>query len=115
MQRRRWNQTKGREAERRAEAYLRDAGYRVIGRNVRLPNGELDLVCVDGAMLVFVEVKARGTKGYGSALSAVDANKRNTLRQLGADYAQILAPGARFRFDIVAIDGERIALYRNAF
>jgi putative endonuclease len=115
MKRPKWNQRRGREGERRAEAYLRDLGYQIVGRNVRLPYGELDLVCVDGATLVFVEVKARSAMGYGSALSAVDSRKRTTLRRLGADYAQIIAPGARFRFDVVAVDGERIALYRNAF
>lgn len=110
-----WNRTKGREGERRAEAYLRARGYRVVDRNVRLPGGELDLVCVDGTTLVFVEVKARSGADFGRALGAVDARKRTTLRRLAADYAQIVAPGARFRFDIVALDGETIVLHRNAF
>lgn len=110
-----WNRTKGREGERRAEAYLRASGYRIAGRNVRLPDGEIDFVCVDGATLVFVEVKSRSTADFGMALGAVDARKRTTLRRLAADYAQIIAPGARFRFDVVALDGERIVLHRNAF
>jgi putative endonuclease len=115
MMKRLWNRTKGRDGERRAEEFLRDRGYRVIGRNVRLPGGEIDLVCVDGTTLVFVEVKARSGKDFGRALGAVDARKRTTLRRLGADYAQIAAPGARFRFDVVALDGETIVLHRNAF
>jgi len=115
MSKRLWNRTKGREGERRAEAYLRALGYHVVGRNVRLPNGELDLVCLDGATLVFVEVKARSAADFGRALGAVDARKRTTLRRLAADYAQIVAPGARFRFDVVALDGETIVLHRNAF
>jgi len=110
-----WNQHKGRAGEDRAAAYLEACGYRVLARNVRLPHGELDLVCSDGATLVFVEVKARSAKTFGSAIAAVDAAKRRKIRSSAADYAQIVAPGARFRFDVVALDGERIALYRDAF
>lgn len=110
-----WNRCKGREGEDRAAEFLRARGYRVLARNVRFPRGELDLVCLDGATLVFVEVKARSAKAYGSALGAVDARKRRTLRRLAGEYAQIVAPNARYRFDVVAIDGERIALHRNAF
>jgi putative endonuclease len=106
---------KGRQGEDRAAAYLRARGYRVLQRNVRLPGGEIDFVCIDGATLVFVEVKSRATATFGSALRAVDARKRRTLRRLAADYAQIVAPLARIRFDIVALDGDRIALHRNAF
>lgn len=106
---------KGRDGETRAEAFLAALGYRVLERNARLPGGEIDLVCVDGATLVFVEVKRRDGTRFGSALSGVDARKRARLRALAADYAQILAPQARVRFDVVALDGERTTLHRNAF
>ena len=106
---------KGGAGEEAAAALLRARGYRVLERNVRLPGGEIDLVCLDGATLVFVEVKSRGAAGFGPALRAVDARKRAVLRRIAADYAQIVAPSARFRFDIVALDGERIVLHRNAF
>jgi putative endonuclease len=106
---------KGSVGEDVAAAYLIARGYRVLERNVRIPGGEIDLVCLDGATLVFVEVKSRGKMGFGSALHAVDARKRAVLRRLAADYAQIVAPNARYRFDIVALDGERIILHRNAF
>lgn len=106
---------KGRAGESRAEAFLRGAGYEVLERNVRVPGGEIDLICRDGATLVFVEVKARGSRSFGSALSAVDARKRTRLRRLAADYAQIVAPKATCRFDVVALDGDRMTLTRNAF
>jgi len=106
---------KGRAGESRAEAFLQAAGYEVLERNVRVPGGEIDLICRDGATLVFVEVKARGSRSFGSALSAVDARKRTRLRRLAADYAQIVAPRATCRFDVVALDGDRMTLTRNAF
>ncbi len=109
------NASKGRAGEERAAQFLQSEGYRVLQRNVRLPGGEIDLVCRDGDVVVFVEVKLRNTVGYGRALSAVDARKRSRLRRLAADYVQIVAPNAGVRFDVVAVDGERMILHRNAF
>jgi putative endonuclease len=66
-------------------------------------------------VIVFVEVKARASGRFGSALGAVDAPKRRTLRALAADWLQIAAPGAHARFDIVTVDGDRAELHRGAF
>jgi putative endonuclease len=109
------NGEKGRAGEDRAAAFLEESGYRIVRRNLRLPGGEVDLLCRDGETLVFVEVKFRTSGRFGSAVSAVDSRKRATLRRLAADYAQIVAPTARVRFDVVAVDGSRMILYRNAF
>lgn len=80
-----------------------------------MPGGEIDLVCRDGDTIVFVEVKARTNDRFGKALSAVDSRKRATIRRLAADYVQIVAPNAHVRFDVVAVDGDRMTLHRNAF
>jgi putative endonuclease len=109
------NGPKGRAGEDRAAAFLAEHGYRVLARNVRLPGGEIDAICLDGLTLVIVEVKRRDTTGFGSALGAVDARKRATLRRIAADYAQVVAPQAKIRFDVVALDGNRVRLHRNAF
>jgi putative endonuclease len=109
------NSAKGRTGEDRASSFLRARGYRVLARNVRLPGGEIDAVCLDGPTLVIVEVKRRDSKTFGSALRAVDARKRATLRRIAADYAQIVAPAATIRFDIVTLDGRELTLHRNAF
>ncbi len=105
----------GSAAEERAAAYLRDAGYRIVARNVRGPSGEIDIVAWDGPLLAFVEVKARRTHSFGTALGAVDARKRKRLRAAAADYQQFVAPDAKARFDVLAIDGDRVRLVRNAF
>jgi len=109
------NGAKGRLAEDLASRYLVSCGYRVLARNVRVPGGEIDAVCLDGPTLVIVEVKRRDSRTFGSALHSVDARKRATLRRIAADYAQIVAPSAKLRFDIVTLDGERVQLHRNAF
>jgi putative endonuclease len=107
--------TKGRLGEDRASRFLASCGYRVLARNVRLPGGEIDAVCLDGETLVMVEVKLRDSRTFGSALAAVDARKRARLRSAAADYAQVVAPSAKVRFDVVALDGSRLVLHRNAF
>lgn len=107
--------SKGRRGEDAAAVFLERRGYRVIARNYRTPDGEADLICLEAGMLVFVEVKRRDGRGFGTALAAVDRRKRARLRRVAEDVAQIVAPGRQIRFDVVAIDGNRLALHRNAF
>ena len=87
----------------------------MIGRNVRLPGGEIDVIARERETIVFVEVKARDSRRFGSALSAVDARKRRTLRAIAADWLQIAAPGAVARFDVITIEDGRPRLHRGAF
>jgi putative endonuclease len=105
----------GRDGEYAAVRLLEDAGYDVLARNVRLPGGEIDVIARDRDVIVFVEVKARSSRRFGSALGAVDARKRRTLRALAADWLQIAAPGARARFDVVTVEDGGIRLHRGAF
>ena len=107
--------SKGKAGEDAAMAFLESHGYRVVARNVRLPGGEIDAICVEAGILVIVEVKRRDSRSFGSALGAVDRKKQASLRALAADYAQIVAPRAQIRFDVVALDGNRTTLHRNAF
>jgi putative endonuclease len=99
--------TVGDEGEGRAEAYLRQRGFRILGRNVRSPLGELDLVADDQGVLVFVEVKRRRTGTFGGAIEAVDARKRAKLIQLAAQYlAQHRIRNRACRFDVVVIQDD---------
>ena len=106
---------RGRAGEDAAAALLESHGYRIVGRNVRLPGGEIDIIARDGDTVVFVEVKARASTAYGSAVGAVDARKRATLRSVASDWLQVAAPRARARFDIVTFDRGRATLHRGAF
>jgi putative endonuclease len=105
----------GRGGEDAACAYLERLGYRIVGRNVRCGRGEIDAIARDGETLVFVEVMARRGRSRGSAVSAVDARKRKQLRALAEDFLQFAPAGTKARFDVLAIDGERIAHFRGAF
>jgi len=99
---------------------LKEKGYKIIERNFKTPIGEIDIVAREGQTLVFVEVKTRGSKAFGSAKWAVDRKKQQKLSRLALYYLNLKAWKDRpARFDVVAVDlerqGERIELFRNAF
>ena len=99
----------GRTAERLVAERLERAGWRIVGRNVRLPSGELDLVALDGDTLVFVEVKAgRVGAALGPELPAhaVGRRKQLKLRRLAREWIwERRGPSgvAGYRFDVVGV------------
>src|SRR5438128_11261618 len=86
-----------------AENHLRGLGYEIVGRDIRTPLGQLDLVATDGATLVFVEVKTRAGHGFGLPQEAVDARKIRKLRQLARDYLKLRPHRGAVRFDVVGL------------
>ena len=105
----------GRAGEDAAVEYLRSLGFEILRRNLRGPGGEIDVVAREGDLVVVVEVKARTTRTFGAALGAVDARKRRRIRAVAEDFLQFFAPGAKARFDVLAIDGAAIRLHRGAW
>jgi putative endonuclease len=101
----------GREAEEAAAAYLRRAGWRLLGQNVRVGRGELDLIVRRGRVLAFVEVKARRTATCGAPEDAVSLRKRRQVARLAelwlAARPWALSGVDEVRFDIVAVDAGR--------
>jgi putative endonuclease len=99
-----WRRWFGSRSERAAERFLRRLGYRIVARNYHCPHGELDLVAVDGANVVFVEV--RSTEGHDPAAPAASVNdeKQRRLTKLALHFLQkhrLLNHSARF--DVLAI------------
>src|SRR5215217_5370179 len=47
----------GDQGERIAARHLKQLGYRILARQTRSKLGEIDLIALDGATIVFVEVK----------------------------------------------------------
>src|SRR5437016_14058692 len=73
---------RGARGERLAGRFLRSHGYKILYRNFRARGGgEIDIVCRDGDMLVFVEVKTRGDETFGRAIEAVDRHKPMRVSQ----------------------------------
>jgi len=97
-------QTLGRAAENAAATYLARAGFKVLERNVRLGHGEIDLVCRDGDVVVFVEVKCRRASWGDSPAAAVSWHKQRRLTRLAQHYLKWRRlDGVRCRFDVVSV------------
>jgi putative endonuclease len=96
--------TLGQEAEEVAARFLEDAGLRVMERNVRFPHGEIDLVCRDGGVVVFVEVKCRHARWGDAPAEAVSWHKQRRLTRLAQHYLKWRRlEHARCRFDVVGV------------
>ena len=105
---------KGREAEARAAQHLARHGLTVLARNYRCRGGEIDLVCRDGATLVFVEVRLRTRRGYGGAAASITAAKRRRI-ELAAGHYLSGKPWPACRFDVVLLGADAIDWIRDAF
>ncbi len=94
----------GRYGEDVAARYVQDAGWRLLDRNWRGPDGELDIVAMDGSALVTVEVKTRRGVGFGYPAEAVTARKIARLRRLTAQWvaAHDVRPRS-IRIDVIAV------------
>ena len=98
----------GRAAEAAAADYLVGRGWRLLGRNVRIGRGELDLIARRGSTLAFVEVKARRSRSCGAPEDAVDARKRRQVARLAEIWLGSRPWALRgvddVRFDVLAVD-----------
>lgn len=114
------SRSRGRWGEARAAAHYRAIGFEILDRNWRSPlralPGELDLVLRRDDQIVFCEVKARRTAGFGGAAHAVGDDKQSRIRALAEAWLVAAAPGAvDVRFDVIAIEGVTLTHYVSAF
>lgn len=104
-------------AEYRAAELLAQKGYRIIAKNVNYPKiGELDLVCDDAGVVVFVEVKYRTDEGYGNPIEGITVPKMRKLIKAANRYlADNRLSDAIVRFDVVCVLADNIEHHINAF
>ncbi|HEX7781668.1 MAG TPA: YraN family protein [Sphingobium sp.] len=93
---------RGRQAERICAWWLRLKGWKILARRVRTPLGEIDLIARRGAMIAFVEVKARAT--VAELDFAIDERRLSRV----AAAAEILwptymQPGDDMRIDVMLL------------
>lgn len=107
----------GADKEQMAADYLLSRGMRIVERNFRGHQGEIDIIGYEGNYLVFVEVRYRSGRNFGSAVETVDYRKQRQICKV-ADYYRFLhhlLDDAMIRYDVVAIQGEEIQWIPNAF
>ena len=83
----------GRAGEAAAAALLRRSGYKIIERNFRVREGEIDIVAEHSGDLVFVEVKARRSGAFGKPEESVTEAKK--ARLVAAAQAYMAGRGPR--------------------
>src|SRR5262245_12910474 len=108
----------GEQYESLAADYLSARGFRIIERNFTCKGGELDLVCDDAGTLVFVEVRARADGDYGSPEETIRHEKKHRIVHAARVYLQargIVEEATPCRFDVIAVEGEEIRYFMNAF
>jgi putative endonuclease len=87
-----------------AATYLTDVGLRVLDRNWRCREGELDIVAREADALVFCEVKTRRGTGFGHPVEAVTSAKQRRLRTLAQRWLAAHDEHApELRFDVVGV------------
>jgi putative endonuclease len=95
----------GKFAEGRAEAYLRAQGLVLVARNARSRFGEIDLIMQDRDVLVFVEVRSRSRKDFGSAADSITSTKQRRIVLAAREYLARQSALPPCRFDVVTLDG----------
>ena len=112
-------------------AYLVGEGVKIIDRNVRCGKiGEIDIIGLetasgvsaeilrdseDAQTLIFFEVKYRKNHSHGYPAEAVDKKKQSKIRKCAEYYLTYKSEKRFIRFDVIAVEGEEINWYKNAF
>ncbi len=92
--------------------FLGNNGYRIIERNFRCPCGEADVIAMQKDTLVFVEVRTKSSRSFGTPEESITSAKMEKLRNVAAYYWQSRENlPENWRIDVVAIqmDGQRIS------
>lgn len=94
----------GRAGEDLAAEHLSACGWQIVDRNLRLRQGELDIVALAHTTLVFVEVKTRRSFVTGVPQAAVTPDKLRRLRRLAGEYLmERSTPHRDVRIDVIGI------------
>ena len=107
---------RGESTEEQAHRFLINKGLKLVCRNYRCKQGELDLIMTDQQTLVIIEVRYRKTDQYGSALESVTRTKQSRIIAATHIYLSSQKTDRPIRFDVVAISGNgKIEWIQNAF
>lgn len=100
----------GRRGETLAARNLWKKGYRILQRNFRVPQGEIDIIAEKKGRIHFVEVKTRSSDYGGEPEERVDAEKKARLRRAGqawlANFREPPAAGAQHDVYAIVLDGK---------
>lgn len=106
----------GRAAEDTACRYLQQQGLKLVERNYHCRQGEIDLIMRDDITTVFVEVRYRASRSYGSAAETVTSRKQGKILASAQHYLQQNKRAANqpCRFDVIALSADALQGKHNA-
>jgi putative endonuclease len=93
----------GASGEEMAASYLERMGWRILGRNIRVGRGELDIIAADGGELVIVEVRTRRIGAISPSETTVGPKKIKSLLKTARRYVDSIAYNGNWRIDIAAV------------
>lgn len=111
----------GRFGEKKAVAFLKKNGYRIVEKNYKCRLGEIDIIAIDKNTLVFVEVKSRTQSNFGEPQESVNYQKIRHISNVALNYIQKKKlEDVNIRFDVVGVsfgDNKKphIELIKDAF
>ena len=106
----------GKKYEDEAINFLKKLKYIIIEQNFKLlPIGEIDIIAKDKNIFVFVEVKYRKTKAFGTPAEFVTKSKQKKIIKTALCYIKQNKIKVDIRFDIISICQTEIEHIKNAF
>lgn len=94
----------GKAGEEEAAKYLRNKGYRILFQNYRVRMGEIDIICEKDTSVVFVEVRSKSSRSYGTGAESVNWQKQKKVRQVAQVFlAQKQWYDRSIRFDVIDV------------
>ena len=95
----------GARGEKLAADFLKKRGYRILQKNFRCREGEIDIIAQKDECIVFVEVRTKKSTAFGTPEESVTLAKREKLISLANTYIQDYdKPRQSWRIDVVAVE-----------
>jgi len=104
---------RGCEFEERALRYLESLGYRILARNYRCREGEIDIIAQEGDDLVFVEVKGGGKEDHVYPAERFDQRKLSRIIACAYRFMEERNLDTTFRIDLIVVVGDRFDHFKN--
>ncbi len=85
-------------------AFLVRRGWTIEAHRFRVGHSDLDIVARRGGLVIFAEVKTRGSAGYGAPAESVGWRKQNTVARLAQVWTERHGrAGDEYRFDVLEV------------
>ena len=93
----------GQKGEDLAKEFLANKGYQILKCNFRTSNSEVDIIAKKDEVIVFVEVKVRGSILFGQPEMFVNKEKRKHMKKVARAFIDMVKHQGEARFDIISI------------